>query len=86
MNQQTNNAQEEFEGGIDDMIEQEIARIHGLNSAAKTANMVVEAASAEETDMIVSSNTNSKKNYKKSGSAANNANNSTNQQNKQNNH
>jgi hypothetical protein len=40
--------------------------------------MVVEAASAEETDMIVSSNTNSKKNYKKSGPAANNANNSTN--------
>jgi hypothetical protein len=40
--------------------------------------MVVGAASAEETDMIVSSNTNSKKNYKKSGLAANNANNSTN--------
>ena len=83
MNSQTNNAKEEYDGGIDDMIEQEIARIHGLNSA-KTANMLVGAASAEETDMVVSSNTNSKKNYKKTG-AASTANNSTNQQNKQNN-
>jgi hypothetical protein len=39
--------------------------------------MVVETASAEETDMVVSSNTNSKKNYKKTG-AASTANNSTN--------
>jgi hypothetical protein len=39
--------------------------------------MVVGAASAEETDMFVSSNTNSKKNYKKTG-AASTANNSTN--------
>jgi hypothetical protein len=47
------------------MIKQEIARIHGLNSA-KTANMIVKATSAEDTpDMMVSPNTNSKKNYNK---------------------
>jgi hypothetical protein len=38
--------------------------------------MVVGAASAEETDLMVASNTNSKKNYKKTGAAA--ADNSTN--------
>ena len=84
MNQQKFNPQEEYEGSIDNMIEQEIARIHGLNYA-KTANMIVKAASAEETaDMMVSSNTNSKKNYKKTDGAIT-ANNLTNQQNKQNN-